>query len=397
MRIGLLLPIVYASPTFYKERIFAPRDLLGDLSAGLVKKGHQVTVFSAVDFPTNAALVGTSIEQLLQPPKYYKFRNLPQNEWDFINFEFAKRTFELETIRAAFKAAIARKIDILHCYHDASLFYTHYIEDLIPIPIVYTLHDPLPPPGYFEYDAFQKFTTHKYISISTAQRKSDLALNFIETVYHGINLEQFPFQPEAADYLLFMGRLVPEKGLDDAIAACLQLNMRLEIGTQFPDKAHENGYFNEKIKPFLADPLIGEPGMVDGVDKTLLYSKAKALLFPIKWEEPFGMVMIEAMACGTPVIAYNHGSVPEIVKDGVTGFIVNEGGKGQGDSLKIKKTGVAGLAEAIGRIGEIDRVACRKHIEEHFSVEKMVENHEKVYEKILTADAKRIVYTAKAP
>jgi glycosyltransferase involved in cell wall biosynthesis len=329
-------------------------------------------------------VVGSSLQYISNKPSYYKFRNLDPVKRTIIEEEFAKRSFELDVITNAFKAAQRGWVDILHSYHDSSLFLTHYFHSAIDFPVVYSLHDPLPVADSFECQELAKFKDHAYIALSENMKQSLLKLNFVDTIYHGIVTADFPFAADASDYLLFMGRLVPEKGLHSAIQAALALNMRLEIGTQFPDAAHESDYFQKQIKPYLTSPFIGEPGMVTGSDKLLLYKEAKALLFPIEWEEPFGMVMIEAMVCGTPVIAYNRGSVSEIVKDGVTGFIVEpETGNGnQLENLVIKKRGVAGLVEAVQRINEIDRAACRKHVEEHFTVEKMVEGYEKVYKRV---------------
>src|SRR3989344_5749149 len=390
MRIGLLFPSVYGSPALYGKKMFAPRELLSFLADGLVKRQHEVFVFSTQDFPTTAQIISTPVHSIANPLPYSKFRGLPQVEQVLLESEFAKRNFELNTILNAFKYAREQKLDILHVYHDSSLFLSHYFQELVNVPVVYSLHDPLPPPHTFEYQELERFSQHHYIAISQSQKVSLLTLNFAGTVYHGMPLNEFSYQKAAADYLLFMGRLIPEKGLDQAIAACLGLNMRLEIGTQFPDREHESDYFKGKIKPYLTNPLIGEPGVVDGENKQRLYQGAKALLFPISWEEPFGLVMVEAMACGTPVIAYNRGSVPGIVKDGVTGFIVEPA---ESDttyktykaytSYTIKKRGIPGLVEAIKRIGEIDRQACRRHVEENFSVEKMTLGYEEVYKDMI--------------
>ncbi len=411
MKIGLLHPTIYASNKLFPGKIFAPNELLTELSNQLVENGHEVTMFTSADFPTKAKIEAAALDYIPNTPDYFKFRGLPPDRQAILKEEYAKRRFELETVIRAVQVAKDQHLDVLHCYHDSSFFITHYLESLSPCPIVYTLHDPLPPPESYEFQEFSRFTNHKYISISNSQRNSRLKLNFISTVYHGVPVDKFTFGEKPSDYLLFMGRLTPEKGLHSAIKVALELNLQLEIGTHFPDHDGENPYFEKEIKQYLENPLIGEPGMVEGEDKQLLYKQARALLFPIEWEEPFGMVMVEAMACGTPVIAYNRGSVPEIVRDGVTGFIVepevtgpaahqpqNQPSKGHpafggaprlaspdGENSKwvIKKRGVEGLIEAVKRIGEIDRRACRKHVEENFTVEKMVENHVNVYKKII--------------
>lgn len=396
MKIGFLLPSLFASQTLYPKRIFAPKELAQNLVNRLVKKGHEVVVFSTPDFETHAKLVPGNMGYMQNKIIYHKLRNDPSEDRRVRTDEVIKRNFEMSVTSQAFTYAREHGLDVIHSYHDF-VFTPHYFEQATGVPVVYTLHDPLPPENTFEYAEFTTFAAHRYISISDSQRRSSLKLNFAATVYHGIEETQFPFEKQASDYLLFMGRLVPEKGLHSAIEVALKVNMQLEIGTQFPDHEHESPYFKTKIKPYLENPFIGEPGMVDGANKILLYKKAKALLFPIEWEEPFGMVMIEAMACGVPVIAYNRGSVAEIVKDGVSGFVIdqddtNRPGKG---GWKIKKQGVAGLVEAVERLGEIDRGACRTYIENHFTVEKMTADHEKVYQKIVEGykmSQKEIVY-----
>lgn len=394
MKISFLLPTLFASKVLFPERIFAPRQLAEDLVNGLSEKGHQVWVFSTPDFETKGTLVPGDIEPFEKKLPYDKLKHALEDEKRIRYDEVWKRSFEISLVTEAYIWAKKEHFDLMHSYHDF-LFTPHYIEELTQVPTVYTLHDPLPPEGSFEYHQFGKFSRHRYVSISNAQRRSSLKLNFVATVYHGLKTAEFPFQNNPSDYLLFMGRPLPEKGLHFAIQAALATNMKLEIGTHFPGIEKEMPYFKKEIEPYLTNPLFGEPGIVAGKDKMLLYKQARALLFPIQWEEPFGMVMIEAMAAGTPVIAYNRGSVPEIVKDGVTGFIIdppeadhrtqNPEHNDQSGSWIIKKRGIAGLVEAIQRLGEIDRAACHRHVEENFTVEKMVEGYENIYRKILAA------------
>ena len=217
-----------------------------------------------------------------------------------------------------------------------------------------------------------------------------MPFRFIDTVYNGTDLSHYPFQDVPSDYLLFMGRIRKEKGLHHAIAVSLRLNIPLEIGAPVLNIQDSDEYFYKQIRPYLDNPLIGEPGFLEGKNKILLYRQARLLLFPIEWEEPFGLVMTEAMACGTPVIAFARGSVPEVVVDGVTGFIVNSSEEDKRGDWIIKKTGIEGLVEAVNKIysmGEKEyremRFACRRHVEEKFSVEKMVEGYEQVYQRIL--------------
>jgi glycosyltransferase involved in cell wall biosynthesis len=370
MKIGFLLPTLLASTELFPDRIFAPRDLAIDTIDGLVEKGHEVTVFATPDFRTKGKLVAGDVAPYAQKLVYSKLGRVGREEAAVRNDEAWKRSFEIALTTRAYAIAKENKFDIMHSYHDF-LFTPHYIEDLTGVSTVYTLHDPLPPEGSFEYHEYQKFTKHNFVSISHAQRRSNLKLNFVGTVYHGVNTGEYPFSDDDLGYLLFMGRLAAQKGPHTAIQVAIQSKLPLEMGTNFPDEFEGDHFFATEIAPYLDNPLIHEPGLVSGKNKKILYSRAKALLFPIEWEEPFGMVMIEAMACGTPVVAFGRGSVPEIVKDGVTGFIVDP------------KVGIEGMVAAVKRLGEIDRAACRRHVEQNFSVAKMTEGYERIYTQLL--------------
>jgi glycosyltransferase involved in cell wall biosynthesis len=383
MRIGIIFPTVYASGKVYKDRIFAPRDNLICLSNGLVKSGHKVLIFSATDFKTEAKVVSGNHDLVDRRTVIHKFRNIasPRREW--LNVEFEKRNFELNITSKAFESFKKGEIDLLHCYHESSLFFTHYFQEISGINVLYSLHDPLPPSGSFEHFELSRFKHHSFIALSNQMKKSNLKLNFADTIYHGINVLSFPFEENPSDYLLFMGRLVPEKGLYDAIKTSIVLKTKLKIGTQLSSEVLKSFYYINKIKPIIKKPFIDNPKLFLGEEKRSVYKKALALLFPIHWDEVFGMVMIEAMACGTPVIAYNRGSVPEVVRDGVTGFVIEPEESKHDSKFIIKKKGVEGLIEAVKRIGEIDRRACRKHVEENFSIEKMVDSYERLYAKII--------------
>jgi glycosyltransferase involved in cell wall biosynthesis len=193
-----------------------------------------------------------------------------------------------------------------------------------------------------------------------------------DLVYNGIPIERYPFLPSSGTYLMTCGRIVPQKGHTDAIAAAGESEELVIAGKYYKNDPNMYAYWLVNIFPAIDGKRIRYVPFTREDSYRQLLSGAKALLFPIHWDEPFGLVMVEAMACGTPVIAYNRGSVAEIVKDGVTGFIVDE------------NEGVPGLVEAIQRIGEINRAACRKHVEDHFTVEKMVEGYENVYKKTLS-------------
>lgn len=354
MKLLFIAPSIYMSRRF-SDMIYAPRELAINVVDLLANRGHDVLFATAPDVKTRARLL----------PGDGRFLDLIGSHPDHT---LIKRDYEIDLLARAFRAAASGQFDVIHVW---AVTMAHYFAQFTNLPVVYTLHDPLPRRGDLGYAVFEKFRSHTYVSISDSQRKSDLRLNFAGTVHHGIDTKLYPFHPAADNGFVFLSRLVPEKGVEDAIKACVITNERLLIGSQFPKHGEETEYYKTSVAPMLDDPKIEEVGLVSDGAKAKLLGRAKALLFPIKWEEPFGMVMIEAMAAGTPVIAYNRGSVPEIVADGKTGFIVEP------------EKGVEGLVEAIRRIGTIDRAACRKHVEENFSVEKMVKGYESVYQSML--------------
>ena len=207
-------------------------------------------------------------------------------------------------------------------------------------------------------DLCQQYNT-PLISISNAQRSPFPHLNYVGTVYNGVDLVDFPYESTSGDYLLMMGSIAPHKNQKAGIAVAQALGMKLIMA----GKIGNPGYYEREIAPHVDGKhikIIGEIGMDE---KVRLYQNAKALLFPVLWEEPFGLVMIEAMACGTPVAAFRRGAVPEVVVDGKTGFIV-------GDEKE--------MIRAVQKVGEIDRAACRRHVEEHFTNEKMIDALEHV-------------------
>ncbi len=377
------------SPGKYPDMIFAPRDLSIALADGLVARGHDVWFFTAPDVPTKAHLVPGDASLLSMEYYEEKLKNHPGERAKWASFYATKRNYEMDLTERCYKMVHKAQLDIIHSYHDSL---AHFFDDLTNIPTVYTLHDPLPKdPKSVMYWLLQKYSYHNYISISDAFRHHEsLKLHFAGTIHHGIDAEKYPYAgPGGVDgHILAMGRMVPEKGFDHAIKASLDAGVGLHIMTSDMEENSRLAYFTDHIVPLTQGvESIRYTGFLSGTEKASEIGSAKALIFPIRWEEPFGMVMIESMACGTPVIAYNRGSVPEIITDGKTGFIIDPP---DGDDTPhplgehmIKKRGVEGLVEAITRIGEIDRAACRQRVMDEFSVEKMAEHHEQIYHKIL--------------
>lgn len=314
----------------------------------LVRRGHEVTLFASDESKTTARLVSPVPSKSLQAIEFFCDTN-----YSVINSSVN-----------AIVAARAAEFDIIHSHAG---YFSFYFCDLIKTPVVHTLHNQLPRTSEVENDLYRLYKHLNFISISK-EFQTHFNLNYIGNAYHGLPLDLFPFSPEKGTYFFWMGRASKNKGELDAIEAARTADVPLTLALSVrPDSKQ---YYEEKIKPKLNDSIrvLSNVGFEDGPK---LYGGAKAFLFPVAWREPFGLIMIEAMACGTPVIAYNRGSVSEIVKDGVTGFVVDPA------------RGIDGLVEAIKRIDEIDRAACRRHVEEHFTVEKMVDQYEALYSEIL--------------
>ena len=211
------------------------------------------------------------------------------------------------------------------------------------------------------------------ISISDAQRKPLPWLNWQGTVHHGLPRESFSLGRGKGRYLAFLGRTSPEKGLDQAIEIAKRAEMPLKIAAKIDRVDVE--YFETVIKALLDHPLIEFIGEVGYPEKNVFLGNAAGLLFPITWREPFGLVMIEAMACGTPVIAYPLGSVPEVMEERVTGFIVPD---------------LEGAVKAVKRLGEIDRKKCRRHFEQHFNAERMAQDYLNIYQRLVRGEPSSI-------
>jgi len=384
MRIGLLTPSVYMSLKKYQDMIFAPRDLARILVDGLVKRGHDVYFFTTSDTKTNANIIAGDEDMILEDYIEEKMESAGSERFKWASFYSRKKNYEMDLTERCYKMAVNGKLDIIHSYHDTL---AHYFNDLTGFPTIYTLHDPLPvKKTSINFWLLNKYFHHNYVSISNSFRRSEnLRLNFIDTVYHGIDIAKYKSVLTKKSYMAFIGRMVPEKGIDLAIETAKLANIPIKIATSSMSENKNIPYYRDFVEPLLENSLVSTTGFMgeDGKDEFL--TNASCLLFPIQWEEPFGMVMIEAMACGTPVVAYNRGSVSEIVRDGVTGFVIDQDGEDRPgkESWIIKKKGVEGLVEAVKRIGQIDRKNCRRHIEENFSVEKMVQGYERVYQKIL--------------
>ncbi len=388
MRVGILVPSVYMYKGAFRKRVSAPMELSLVLSDNLVKQGIEVYYFSAPDIPTKAQVISPDTSLLEDKLVIDYQQDMNPNTYEAVSFYETKKYFELEVTEKAYDFARKNKVDILHVYHAFGNL-AHYFTELLNIPTVYTLHVFPPSTNTLDHWRYKRFQNQNFIAISNSQKRGFHAtiprMNIIDTIYHGVELQKFQFSEKTDEHLIIIGRLIPQKGLDIAMQIAVRASINLKVVTHLTSITEKSEYYQKKILPFLSNQNIQMFNLPDQVEKVNLLQHAKAFLFPLQWNEPFGITMIEAMACGTPVIAYNRGSVAEIVRDGVTGFIIDpddEDRPGKGTWI-IKKQGIDGLIEAVKRIGEIDRKACRRHVEENFTVEKMVEGYENVYRKVL--------------
>ena len=340
MRIAQIAPLAEPVPP---DRYGGTERVVALLTDELVRRGHEVTLFASGDSMTDAELVAPTKRSLRSDPT--------------VTETLAPHISELGM---AFKRA--DDFDVIHSHIDYMAFPA---ARLSPTPTVHTLHGRLDLPHLRQ--VFDEFHDLALVSISEAQRAPlrDLGLRWAATVHHGVPVELYPFTPRRGDYLLFCGRICADKGPDLAIEVAQRAAMPLKIAAKVDDADRE--YFEEEIRPRLDQPGVEFLGEVDEAAKLDLYAGARALLFPIRWPEPFGLVMIEAMATGTPVITRAFGAVPEIIEDGTTGFI--------GDT-------VDELAAAVGRVDRIDRATCRRRVEERFSVGRMVDDYERLYARL---------------
>lgn len=386
MKILLIAPSSFMSEQF-NDIIYAPRSLVISLADGLVERGYEIVFATSPDVATRATILNGDVELLNLLVRKHPRRNesiAMREEYDFI-----KRDYEVDLFARAFDFAGKNGVAIVHVYHKSM---GHYFEAFLKdIPVIYTLHDPLPASNSLSFEIFNKFSKHRFVSVSLSQREGEkLNLNFIGNVYHGLNPEEYTMSRlPKSDNFSFIGRLVPQKGLPTVIEARKSLVFGLKIATtQTELKLHprQAALINKSLTA--GDVLITD--YLVKSDKSDFFGLSRALLFPILWEEPFGLVMIESMATGTPVIAFARGSVPEVVVDGKTGFIINSKKDDIRGDWIIKKTGLEGFIEAIKRIKEMGedeyrqmRLNCRKYVEENFTIESMVKGYIEVYKKVL--------------
>jgi glycosyltransferase involved in cell wall biosynthesis len=386
MRIGLLMPAIFMAKRF-ERKVFAPKQLFIWLANELVSRGNAVFVYSSSNTETNAQLI-IGNEELENND--VRVSGAPKTDSGLLLSELCtSREYDVDLTSRAIEHANTARLAILHDYGG---YFSPYFLKFAQMPLVFSLHNP--PPLYTTMDAhrFDKFRSCNYIAHSQSQKRGYNALNIhnIDVIYHGVPMSDFPFNDSSASFLINIGRFIPDKGVGIALQLAVKLRLPIKIATS--GDYQDTDYYQQEIKPYLGSEFVEQLPFLEGEEKSRYLRNAKLFLFPIRWEEPFGMVLIESMATGTPVIAFARGSVPEIIKDGETGLIVNPSDDDIRGDWVIKKAGTEGLREAVERIYTMPqerykemRQACRAHVEKFFTVRRMAEQYEKVYEKVLSS------------
>lgn len=352
LRIAQIAPLwITIPPLKYGgiERIIAM------LCDGLSNKGHEVTLFASPGSTAKGKLISVFGKPLLDA-----------------NIAWSNPIWNLRNLSLATEMANSGKFDIIHSHLD---LWTLFFHNLTKTPVIHTMHNPL---YRTNADAnkddrlrlFMEEAKRTNIVFISQSAKNQAMLEFPEKrsriIYNGSDLSHFNFNPKSGEHFIWIARINKHKGVENAVAAAEKLGVKLLLAGRIDPTQQE--YFDDIIKPHLNEKIqyVGELTEEQLSD---FYGPAKALLYPIEWEEPFGLVVTEAMACGTPVIAYRRGSMPELIEDGKTGFVID--------------SDIDLLTEAMKKIDQIDRVLVRQKVEEKFSKERMVENYEKAYYEVL--------------
>lgn len=338
MRIGLLAPPWTPVP----PRLYGGTELVVDLLArGFQAAGHEVVLFTTGD--STCPVERRSVLPVAQ------------------GWRIGMSVPEVIHVTAGYEALVDEGVDIVH---DHSIFGPFYAERFASLPVVTTCHGPLEGELSQVYERLHGRVP--VIAISEAQRRPVPGIRIARVIHHGIDASAFPFGAGDGGYFLFLGRMSPDKGAHRAMEAAHKAGVPLVMAAKMREPS-EYDYFEQYVQPYLNDDLV-YVGEVPHERKLELLASASGLLFPIRWNEPFGLVMLEAMACGTPVLAFPEGAAPEVVQDGRTGFLCHD---------------EADMAEAIGRVHAISREACRAAVEGYFSTERMVAEHLAFFETLI--------------
>lgn len=340
MRIGLLGPISWRVP----PRTYGGwEQVTANLADGLVDRGHDVTLFASGDSLTRARLRSAVDRPLSEDPA------------------LARHAREYESLNTALAFEHADDLDVLHNHTGC---FPLPLARLTGTPVLTTLHGSAAEEG--SRLIYRRYAEQPYVSITDAERLLCPDLNYVGTVFNGIDVESFPFGGQPGDHLVCIGRMSPDKGIHLAVETAERAGRRLILAGIVADG--DRDYFDAQIRPHLREGAVEFIGPVTHQEKGPLMASAAASLHLVTYHEAFGLTMTEALACGTPVIGTRRGSVPEIVRHAVTGFVIDD---------------VEGAVLALERLGELDRAACRAHVREHFAVDAMVRGYERCYQTVM--------------
>jgi glycosyltransferase involved in cell wall biosynthesis len=316
----------------------------------LVRRGHQVTLFASGDSQTRARLAPGCAQslRLAGKPEIGAFLQLPM-------------------LSDVYEEAPGR-FDMIHSHID---YWAFPFARLTNVPTVATMHGRLDVEAL--HPVYARYRGVPLVSISDAQREPLPLMNWIKTIYHGLPRDLLRFSPGPGKYLAFLGRISPEKRPDLAIEVARRVGIPLKIAAKVD--AVDRDYFEAVIKPLLSPPDVEYIGEIGEAEKSEFLGNALAFMFTIDWPEPFGLAMIEALACGTPVIARPCGSIPEVVRSGVTGFVVSS---------------IDEMVAAVGKIPTLSRATCREEFETRFTAEIMVDNYEQVYRELIESGQRKL-------
>ena len=341
------------------EMAYSPAGVAKNVAEGLQKRGHDVTFFG----PDGTSLSVSQVETCNVRPiarTTAELDDLVSVTDLFSDYRFS--LFDTVMARDMLERAKKKEFDVVIFNHYESVL---PLAKLFPtVPIVYILHDYM---GDARRQVIEMHTSPNqyFVSISDSQRRDAPDFKYAATIYNGIDTDSFSFEPEAEDYLMFSGRITQDKGVKEAVQVAIQSKKRLLIAGNLSKS--DFWYFDEHIKPYLDDKIL-YLGMLDKEQLINYYKKATALLAPIQWQEPFGLTLAEANACGTPVIAFNRGAVPEVIANNKTGYIVDNS---------------AEMIMAVENIGAIKRKDCRDHVVNNFTLDIMTKKYEKTLEMII--------------
>lgn len=408
MKLALVVPHIFFHQDILPQVIFSPGELVLCLAKNLAELGHEVTVFSPgsvsrlLGGPTSSTVNNitadlTLFEQELALRKDNYLDLLKKHPLTFISLA---RQVQTELVAQAYELANQGQFDLVHIWcneEEQALAMARFCDK----PVLFNHHEPFN--FLARYRAiFPKYPQLNWLSFSLAQRQTfglpEEKVNWVGNVYHGLEPDLYQFNSQPDDYLLYAGRIIQPKGVHYAIATAKKLEVKLKIAGKHYADHNKDRYWQEFILPQIDGEQVEYLGFVkDQAKKQQLFSQAKVLLMPSTWQEPFGLVMVEALACGTPIIGFGQGAIPEVIENGVNGWVVSyQGELGQEQNSRPSKNSlpqlqrskpfqqnVAGIVEAVKKLNKIDRLKCRKTFEQRFTAKKMAADYQAVYHSVL--------------